>query len=233
MGRGALLFKGEEKSTKKKKSKAKHQAWKDNIEQKVPTAAVTTTRPQYRLDRVATHAAGSKRSAAPAQAASAQSAQKPEATPTLKTPVGEITTSGTVVTGYDTRFTRDVSVGDALIVTIDGKQEMRVVTMRLSDMSLNLSSAFSQNVSVAKTFQVIAKPKNVAQETRKQQLDALQNAKDEEQQAFGTYGTTEELVYREKTANGSYRIKREKVQGGQTRGDLLSMRAKKKSDKYC
>jgi hypothetical protein len=230
MGRGALLFKGEEKSTKKKKAKAKHQSWKDSIEQKVPTAAVTSTRPQYRLDRVATHAAGSKRSAAPAQA---QATQKPEATPTLKTPVGEITTSGTVVTGYDTRFTRDVSVGDALIVTIKGKQEMRVITMRLSDMSLNLSSAFSENVSVATTFQVIAKPKNVAKETRKEQLDALQNAKDEEQQAFGTYGTTEEFVYREKTANGSYRIKREKVQGGQTRGDLLSMRVKKKGDKYC
>lgn len=227
MGRGALLFKGEEKSTKKKKAKAKHQSWKDSIEQKPPTAAVSSHRPQYRLDRVAAHAAGSKRSAAPAQS------QKSEAAPKLKTPVGEITTSGTVVTGYDTRFTRDVSVGDALIVTIKGQQEMRVITMRLSDMSLNLSSAFSENVSVATSFQVIPKPRNVVQDTRKQQLDKLQNAKDEEQQAFGTYGTTEELVYREKTEHGSYRIKRVKVQDGQTRGDLLSMRAKKKSDKYC
>jgi hypothetical protein len=69
MGRGAMLFKGEEKSTKKKKAKAKHQSWKDSIEQKVPTAAVTSKRHQYRLDRVTPHAAGSKRSAAPAQAA--------------------------------------------------------------------------------------------------------------------------------------------------------------------
>jgi hypothetical protein len=222
MGRGQLLFKGEDKSKKKKKSKTKHSS-KDSHEQEVGVAAVGNRLPQ---DLLAAHA-GSTKAAAPAQSEA----------PQIKTPPGEITTSGTVVTGYDTRFTRDVSVGDALIVTIAGQQEMRVVTMRLSDMSLNLSSAFSENVSVATTFQLIPKPRNVVQETRKTQLDALQNAKDEEQQAFGTYGTTEELVYREKTQNGSYRIKRVKVQDqdgkGITRGDLLSMRAKKKSDKYC
>jgi hypothetical protein len=218
-GRGQLHFKGT--SQKKKKAKAKHHSWKDSIEQKggAATTAVGSRLPE---DRLAAHAGSTK--AAPAA--------QPEA-PKLLTPVGEITTSGTVVTGYDTRFTRDVSVGDALIVTIAGKQEMRVVTMRLSDMSLNLSSAFSENVSVATNFQLIPKPRNVVQDTRKEQLDKLQNAKDEEQQAFGTYGTTEELVYREKTEHGSYRIKRVKVQEGQSRGDLLSMRAKKKSDKYC
>jgi hypothetical protein len=177
MGRGALLFKGEEKSTKKKKNKAKHQSWKDAIEQKeVPTAPVTNTRHQYRLDRVVTHVAGgsSKRSATPATPAALAATQKSDAAaalPTCQTPVGAITTSGTVVTGYETRFTRDVSVGDALIVTIKGsggkQQEMRIVTMRLSDMSLNLSSAFSANVTVATTFQVMAKPKHVEHETRK------------------------------------------------------------------
>jgi hypothetical protein len=221
MARGQLLFKGDDKSKKKKKSKTKHHSGKDSSEQEVGVAAVGNRLPQ---DLIASHA-GSTRSSAPASSEA----------PKILTPSGEITTSGTVVTGYETRFTRDVSVGDALIVTIAGQQEMRVVTIRLSDMSLNLSSAFSENVSVATTFQVIPKPRNVVKETRKEQLDALQNAKDEEQQAFGTYGTTEELVYREKTANGSYRIKRVKVEDGKdlTRGDLLSMRAKKKSDKYC
>jgi hypothetical protein len=224
MGRGQLLFKGEDKSKKKKKSKTKHHSSKDSHKQEVGVTAVGSRMPQELL---AAHAGGSDRAGAPA------SSEPPK----IATPQGEITTSGTVVTGYDTRFTRDVSVGDALIVTIAGQQEMRVITMRLSDMSLNLSSAFSENVSVATNFQLIPKPRNVVQETRKTQLDALQNAKDEEQQAFGTYGTTEELVYREKTQNGSYRIKRVKVQDqdgkGITRGDLLSMRAKKKSDKYC
>ena len=44
-----------------------------------------------------------------------------------------------------------------------------------------------------------------------------------------------ELVYREKTEHGSYRIKRVQVDGTTPvdRGDLLYMRTKKKSDKYC
>jgi hypothetical protein len=220
MARGQLLFKGETKSKKKKKSNAKHHSRKDAPEQEVGVAAVGNRLPQ---DMFAAHADSTR--AAPAQSEG----------PKMVTPQGEITTSGTVVSGYDTKFTRDVSVGDALIVTIAGQQEMRIVTMRLSDISLNLSSAFSENVSVATNFQLIPKPRNVVQDTRKEQLEALQNAKDEEQQAFGTYGTTEEFVYREKTENGSYRIKREKVKGGEgvTRTDLLSMRAKKKSDKYC
>jgi hypothetical protein len=221
MGRGQLVFKGEEKS-KKKKSKTKHSK-KDPPEQEV---AVATAEGNSRLpqDHLAAHAGSTS-----------EAASQPETTPQILTPPGEITTSGTVVTGYDTRFTRDLSVGDALIVTIAGKQEMRVVTMRLSDISLNLSSAFSENVAVPTNFQLIRKPRNVVQDARNEQLDLQTARNDEVQLAFGTYGTTEELVYREKTEHGSYRIKRVKVQDGKglTRGDLLSMREKKKSDKYC
>jgi hypothetical protein len=109
MGRGQLVFKGEEKS-KKKKSKTKHSK-KDPPEQEV---AVATAEGNSRLpqDHLAAHAGSTS-----------EAASQPETTPQILTPPGEITTSGTVVTGYDTRFTRDLSVGDALIVTIAGHYE--------------------------------------------------------------------------------------------------------------
>ena len=51
---------------------------------------------------------------------------------------------------------------------------------------------------------------------------------------MGTYGTnTGEIMYREKTEHGSYRIMREQTDVEMSRSDLLSFRAKKKSDRYC
>jgi hypothetical protein len=41
------------------------------------------------------------------------------------------------------------------------------------------------------------------------------------------------LVYRERTEHGGYRIRKEIINEDATRSDLLNMRAKKKSDKYC
>jgi hypothetical protein len=115
---------------------------------------------------------------------------------------------------------------------------MRIVTMRLSDTSLNVSSPFSEPVSSIQ-FYYIPKPRNVAHETRMENKKRMREAKDEEAKASGLYGTTDEFVYREKTQHGSYRIQRVKLDTSKTagqalsRGELLDMRTKKKSDKYC
>lgn len=68
------------------------------------------------------------------------------------------------------------------------------------------------------------------------QQEALQEQHETERVEFGTYvyANNDELVYREKTEHGNYRIQRVKVDGSKTtRGDLLQMRSKKKADKYC
>jgi len=209
MGRGLLVFKGEDKKTKKKKSKAKHRKSSEPTDISI---AVKSSSPQQE-ESTAAHT---------------------ETTPKIQDGTGQITTSGTVVTGHDTRFARELSVGDALLLVVDGQQEMRVVTMRLSDVSLNLSSSFSQDISSPINFQYIHKPRDRQREAQFAQQQAIQDAKQQEQEAFGTYANTD-LVYREKTAHGSYRIKRVKVESKEslTRGDLLQMRSKKKSDKYC
>ena len=54
-----------------------------------------------------------------------------------------------------------------------------------------------------------------------------------ELRAQGTYGGEKEIIYREKTANGGYRIRKEKATTEMSRSDLMAVRAKKKSDRYC
>lgn len=216
MGRGALTFKGE--SPKKKKKKSKHRSHaselKDGSFSKIAPAGM------------------------PADASASATASKTPgaAQPKMRKGTGRITTSGTVVTGHDSLFMKEINVGDAILVN----QEMRVVTMRLSDISINLSSPFSQNYATPVVFHFISKPRQGPGETAK--AEAKEKATMEEQHAFDIYkgggdasgnSGTNELVYREKTEHGSYRIKRVKVDGSKDRTNLLEMRTKKKSDKYC
>ena len=113
------------------------------------------------------------------------------------------------------------------------REEMRIVTMRLSNQSLNLSSAFSRDIQYPTSFSYIRKPKDIRRE--RQQREEIQRRTLQEQQAhaFGTYASQQQLIYREKTETGSYRIKREEASDAKSRGDLLELRAKKTSDKYC
>lgn len=88
---------------------------------------------------------------------------------------------------------------------------------------------------------------------QKERLDRQKKVRVEkeetERSAFGIYNTSggggrasekgdgdgQELVYRERTEHGGYRIRREVIRDGNrvTRTDLLDMRTQKKSDKYC
>ena len=211
--RGALVFKGEspkKKSKKKKHSKKEHAAAAKTDASTIEPVSTAVLPPVVRPQQ-----------------------QKPQV-PTMKEGTGRITTSGTVVTGHDTRFDKELNQGDALIIMKDGQQEMRVVTMRLSNNSCAISSAFTENCKLPTPFHIINKPRNKEQERLQKQLAARKEQEETEQQAFGTYAKTDELVYREKTEHGSYRIQRVKVDNpNTTRGDLLQMRTQKKSDKYC
>ena len=214
MGKGKLLFKGDK--TKKKKKKSKHSIKEVETDHGASVAAA----PMHLT--VPNNKPSIKKS----------STESSSSVPTLKKGTGQITSSGTVVTGHDTIFEKEVSAGDALMCIVDGREELRVITMRLSNQSLNLSSAFSESIKIPQSFQYIRKPRDIAKEQRdalKKQRETKQNL---QQHAFDLYSAGS-LVYREKTETGSYRIKREQADGVSSRGDLLHMRAKKTSDKYC
>jgi hypothetical protein len=232
MGRGQLLFKGE----KPKKSKKSSSSSKVKHAPPGTTAAMSSSQPMA--------ASSSSARTPPQQQQQQQQAQLPQ----IQQGKGKITTSGTVVMGFDTVFEKQLAVGDALLVVIPGQddeEEMRVITMRLSNTSLNLSSAFSKNLTTPTVFRWIPKPRNAVKEKQQAAAQAQLLQHEQDTHAFGgTYASTQELVFREKTETGSYRIKREAISIGggassaaqpqqPSRGDLLYMRAKKTSDKYC
>ncbi|CAB9509588.1 Eukaryotic family of unknown function (DUF1754) [Seminavis robusta] len=207
MARGKLVFKGDD-AKKKKKKKAKHSSSKGD------ETSVS----------VSTVAAAASVASAPTTTA---------AVPQMVTGSGKITTSGTVVTGHGTKFGKEIAAGDALIVMENGQQQMRVVTMRLSDISLNLSSAFGTSFKTPTSYKVIRKPRDDAKLKRLQAEQDSLSKKEQEELASGTFGSNEEFVYRVRTETGNYRIKREKTSNSSTRTDMLDMRSKKTSDKYC
>ena len=234
MGKGKLLFKGD-RPKKKKKSKSKHLSLsKDNKnEAELVTASSShqsSSSSPGAVDNDATVAGVADTSDRKSVAASSSSA------PTVRAGSGKITTSGTVVTGYDgtTKFEKEVAQGDALLCVINGREELRVITMRLSNVSLNLSSPFSQNLSIPTSYQFIKQPRDKMKERKLAKKKELETKQEREQHAYDLYQSTEAVVYREKTETGSYRIKRDTIEGGAaSRGRLLELRAKKSSDKYC
>lgn len=148
--------------------------------------------------------------------------------PTISVASGKITTSGTVVTGYETKFGKEVRVGDALLVG----SVMRVVTIVLSETSINLSSAFPDDFKQPTKFSYVAKPRNQEIDAKVVEIKKKKAETEKAEHAFGGYAGSE-VVYRERTEHGSYRTKRAGTADHLTRSDLLEIRAKKTSDKYC
>ena len=158
----------------------------------------------------------------------------------VRTGTGSITSSGTTIMGHNssTKFSSEFRSGDAIAVVnpCSGIEEMRVVKMVLSDISCSISSVFSSDLKQPTSFQYIHAPKDDSKERRKMEEKVLQEKAELDRVAFGTYASAgqKELVYREKSSTGtSYVIKREALSKEVSRGELLAMRAKKKSDKFC
>jgi len=227
MGRGRLVFKGAN-PPKKKSSINKHSAV-------LSTPNVSDNLPEVRAeDREATCNVVNpmtKDADATNQAASSSTNKQVH----IRKGTGQITSSATVVTGHNTKFMSELKVGDAIIIYNQRQQEvMRVVTMRLSDISCAISSPFSNDCKCLTEFYYIQKPRNKEAEERKTREEKAKQKLEEEQSAFGTYSSSDKLVYHEKSSTGtSYIIKTEILGKDVTRGELLDMRSKKKSDKYC
>jgi len=223
MGKGKLKFKGE-KDAKKKKKKTKHE-----VNETKPTTTTTITS----ADTLAHHHASLHPK--PSKPVKQQSPDGP----VIQQGIGRISSSGTVIYGHDTLFNSTLNPGDAILcdVPLDNgtaQEEMRVLTMRLSDTSASLSSAFSNDLKNPTAFKYIAKPRDQRKERMTKEKNEKMTKEEIERTAFGTYGGGgKEFVYREKTEHGGYRIKKTKIQDDADRSDLLIMRAQKKSDKYC
>ena len=224
--KGMLMFKGDKPKKKSKKSKLA-KGGRDETTTTTTDSEGKDSRQHTTTTVPSTSVAANRRVAAAPGAA----------TPTIENGTGRITTSGTVVSGHDTLFEKEISVGDAMLVTLNNStEEMRIVTMRLSNVSLNLSSAFSQNIREAQNFRFVRKPRNLEQERKKERQTQLEEANETERSAFDIYDgkANNTFTYREKTETGSYRVKHQQSSlSKSTRGDLLTLRSKKTSDKYC
>ena len=235
MGKGKLKFKGDvNKKAKKKKSTSSKKKSSGSSSGAIgghASFADNDMSTQHQADTTATITNNNSLDSKPAAAAVAQ--QQNEG-PKISTGQGLITTSSTVVSGHGTSFKTELRVGDAIIVQNEkGVEEMRVITMVLSSVSISLSSSFSTNVKRPSSYKYIIKPRNDKRD--KARKIAMQKAEKEEieTRAQGTYGGEKEIVYREKTAHGGYRIRKEQASSDMGRSDLLAFRSKKKSDRYC
>lgn len=234
MGKGKLVFKGDKP---KKSKKTKHSLVDSSSSVPVVAGQSQSSLQARQHSSTATDASLSRNTT---------TAIPPQ--PVIRKGQGKITSSATVIMGIDTKFNSCINVGDAIIVHVptnsenddnQTREEMRIITIRLSDTSASISSSFSQDLKIPTSFQYISKPKNLQKERdEKEKSDRL--AKEEvDRNAFGTYkssgssGGGQELVYRERTEHGSYRIRREVVDDKVSRSDLLDMRLQKKSDKFC
>ncbi len=231
MGKGKLVFKGEAKKKKKKSKHSKSSATSSStIETSTSEAASSSTESHVNLN-------------VPRNPPRQQVEE-----PVVQKGVGFVTSSGTVLMGNGTKFNTSINPGDAIIVEVpidDGgkdcsstREEMRVVSMRLSDVSISISSAFTNDLKTPTPFKFIKKPRNIRKEAMEKERKEKLTQEEIGRSAFGTYrsnngGKNTEFVYRERTAHGGYRIRRENVEEDTSRSDLLSMRTQKKSDKYC
>ncbi|KAA0147650.1 hypothetical protein FNF27_06216 [Cafeteria roenbergensis] len=187
-----------------------------------------------------------KRQAAPAAAAAAsepaappQAARRPKESATAERREaiegsGRIVSSGQTVTGTGTAFVKELRAGDALEIVdpVTAKQELRVVTMVLSDTAAGLSAPFPHGLAEPTRFRVLRiRAAEPAGERSAGGASAESAAADTS--FAGEYSAAAgKLTWREKVG-GSYRERSQGAAPGMSREAMLEFRAKKKHDKHC
>ena len=205
------------KASKKKKKKRKH-------------------------DKEKSHSSSSKRARTTTTSSSSSSTTTNTSSSFQKVDgTGRILTSGSTVYGKNTLFFKEIKIGDALFVKhpTSLKDEIRVVKMILSDISISLSSSFSSDLISNQMFCILKQPELRA-EDQEAALEALQQAKvaktaDVHAAAYGTYGGTNKVTMRVKSGSafGGYKIVTINADKKMSRSDMLNMRAGKKGDRMC
>mmetsp|Transcript_324 Transcript_324/g.370 ORF Transcript_324/g.370 Transcript_324/m.370 type:complete len:239 (-) Transcript_324:1602-2318(-) len=229
---GPLVLKGidlkKSKSLKKKKSK-KHKREKKKHK-----------KGHKKRKRSNSHSGGSSSSETESDRGNKEEVEQPK--PVRQKGTGRILTSGTTIHGMNgTQLSKELSHGDVILVRHPTSlvEEIRVVTMVLSDVSASLSSAFSSDLSTAVSFEYMKKPKEKVDKT-KLKKQKLKDREEEEKAAYGTYATAgRTITYRARkggtNASGGYHIVTETLKQGKeiSREELLDLRCKKKGDRNC
>ncbi|KAL3826750.1 hypothetical protein ACHAXA_009359 [Cyclostephanos tholiformis] len=245
MGRGKLVFKGEEKA-KKKRGSSRIKSGVVEFATAVDGGGGVGGDVNVEADggmafAPADDGVNAARAADDGGAHRAGDVLPPENTthgrggPSVGVGRGMISTSSSVVYGHGTAFGTELRAGDAILATPvpNGIEEMRVITMVLSNASASISSAFSSDLKTPTSFRYVSRPRDDKREGAMRAAKARREQEEVERRAMGTYGDKGEIIYREKTEHGGYRIRRERATMDMTRSDLLSVREKKKSDRYC
>mmetsp|Transcript_20822 Transcript_20822/g.26966 ORF Transcript_20822/g.26966 Transcript_20822/m.26966 type:complete len:212 (-) Transcript_20822:1827-2462(-) len=156
---------------------------------------------------------------------------------------GRIISSGTTIHGYETKFTRELCAGDALLIQHPQTlvDETRLVTMVLSDVSIAISSPFSSDLVSTTAFRYVSAPKEEeSQEIKAQQQKRLRIEREDTavgDDFAGRGGST--LVVQTRKAgvtggsNGWQRQQFELKGPQKSRTELLELRSKFKSDRFC
>mmetsp|Transcript_41191 Transcript_41191/g.68506 ORF Transcript_41191/g.68506 Transcript_41191/m.68506 type:complete len:215 (+) Transcript_41191:16-660(+) len=149
---------------------------------------------------------------------------------------GKLATSGVVVMGIETDFTKELDVGDTLLVTVSDKyrnietQESRIVNMVLGKGSLNLEGPFSCDLTSPTNFMVVK---------RAPDMEAIKRARKEERKRAKTAAEDAKQVTYKVLKNpgsgpwGTWTTVTEKVDGAMSREDMLQKRVKMKADRFC
>lgn len=155
---------------------------------------------------------------------------------------GMLQTSGTIVMGRETRFTKELAVDDTLVVIVvdrfrgTSEEEARRVRMVVGDTSASLEAPFSCDVTERTTFRIHKakpSPELMAQALAASAAERKRQRRDESRGELVTY----EKLKGQGTAASSVWKTTEKVTErlgpGRTREDVLDYRCKQKSDKFC
>lgn len=147
---------------------------------------------------------------------------------------GKLTSSGVVVTGVDTDFTAELSVGDTLLVTVVDRfrntqsDESRVVNMVLGRTSLNVQGPFTCDLTSPTAFMFVRKAPDV---------EALRAARDARKRQERRLAEESSSVTYKVVVPGSGTWKKWKTVtetgGERTREEMLDMRAKNKTDRHA
>ena len=207
-----LVFKGDAEKKKKKKKKREREGDGFSIERSLPESG-----------------------------AAEEAEEEAEEEISIITGTGRMTSSGCTIYGHGTKFSDELSVGDAIMVTHPTSlvEETKIVTLVLSNVSISVSSNFSSDLISSTSFRYVKAPKSTKpQETEEEKARKKRFiAKESEEAAFGTYAGNggQTFTYRTKNpgAAGTYKIVTEKNSSVKTREEMLDMRTKKKADRFC
>ena len=156
--------------------------------------------------------------------------EKIEVTFPIEQGTGRIITSGTVVDGKDTKFSKELKQFDTIIVMNPQtlvKEENQISTI-LSDTSMSLMKPFENDLLSYTTFEF---------QKKAEFKDGEECIETQFIEKFDKIGKKIKKVtpheYRARKGTWSYHTIKEKVEGDRTREELLDRRIKNVRDKFC